>query len=103
MEISEKVLKFKFHVLIAFAFSLFIFFLCYIAPRFLDVLKFFWPLFVSTALFLFAIVIFGRISPPLEAPGEKTGEGLLDYVAGETEQVHTLLEEAEVEGSVRTE
>ncbi|KAL7218832.1 hypothetical protein ACSBR2_011995 [Camellia fascicularis] len=39
MEISEKLLKFKFHILFTIAFSL-----IYLAPRFLDVLAYFWPL-----------------------------------------------------------
>ncbi|KAG8386027.1 hypothetical protein BUALT_Bualt03G0106300 [Buddleja alternifolia] len=104
MEIAEKLLKFKFHILIGFTFSLFIFLICYLAPSFIDILKYFWPLFVSTALFLVAIVVFGRISPPAtEAPGEKAGEGLLDYVAGPPEQVQSLLEDAEVEESVKAE
>ncbi|KAL0443285.1 UNVERIFIED_CONTAM: hypothetical protein Slati_2051200 [Sesamum latifolium] len=51
MEIPEKLLKFKFHILFGVALSLFIFFLCYLAPSFLDVLKYFWPLLLSTALF----------------------------------------------------
>ncbi|KAI3466425.1 hypothetical protein Pfo_023088 [Paulownia fortunei] len=106
MEIPEKLLKFKFHILLALTFSFFIVFLCYIAPRFLDILKYFWPLLVSTALFLVAVVVFDRISPlSAEYPGEKAGEGLLDYVAGEppTGQVEPLVEEAEVEESVKAE
>ncbi|KAK4398617.1 UNVERIFIED_CONTAM: hypothetical protein Scaly_1247200 [Sesamum calycinum] len=104
MEIPEKLLKFKFHILFGVALSLLIFFLCYLAPSFLDVLKYFWPLLVSTALFLVTIVVFGRISPPVtEAPGEKAGEGLLDYVAGQPEQVQSLLGEIEVEESVKAE
>ncbi|KAI3456821.1 hypothetical protein Pfo_013484 [Paulownia fortunei] len=98
MEILEKLLKFKFHILFFFTLSLLIFCRCYLAPSFLDILKYFWPLLVSTAFFLVAIVVFGRISPPAaESPGEKAGEGLLDYVAGQHEQVQFFLEEIEEE------
>ncbi|KAL8046290.1 hypothetical protein ABFS82_08G169400 [Erythranthe guttata] len=83
-EIEEKLLKFKFHILFALIFSLFIIFICYLAPSFVDIINYFSPLLVSTALFLVAAVVFDRISPPSpEYPGEKAGEGLLDYVAGE--------------------
>ncbi|KAI9187281.1 hypothetical protein LWI28_026332 [Acer negundo] len=44
---------------------------------------YFWPLFLSTALFLVAVVFFGKTSPPAAAAGDKAGEGLLDYVAGQ--------------------
>ncbi|KAL3851137.1 hypothetical protein ACJIZ3_013019 [Penstemon smallii] len=90
MEFSRKLLKFKFHILFVLTFSLFLSFICYIAPRFLDILMFFWPLFVSTAMFLVAVLVFDRISPVAEALGEKTGQGLLDYVAGQPEQVQSL-------------
>ncbi|KAK6133008.1 hypothetical protein DH2020_033299 [Rehmannia glutinosa] len=99
MEIPEKLLRFKFHILLAFTFSFCVVFLCYLAPRFLDILNYFWPLLVSTALFLVAVVVFDRISPiSAEYPAEKAGEGLLDYVAGEppTGQVESLVEASEV-------
>ncbi|KAL0320878.1 UNVERIFIED_CONTAM: hypothetical protein Sradi_5349300 [Sesamum radiatum] len=99
MEIREKLLKFKLHILSVLAFSFLIISICYLAPRFLDVLKYFWPLLVSTALFLVAVVVFDRISPPsVESPGEKAGEGLLEFVAGETatEEVEAAAEEESV-------
>ncbi|XAR67375.1 hypothetical protein NMG60_11002107 [Bertholletia excelsa] len=49
MEISGKLLKFKFHILVAGALSLVIFSLIYVVPSFLDVLAYFWPLLLSTA------------------------------------------------------
>jgi hypothetical protein len=54
-------------------------------PRFLTILAYFWPLFLSTALFLFAVIVFGRTSvPSTDASGDsKAGEGLLHYVAGQ--------------------
>ncbi|KAL0328559.1 UNVERIFIED_CONTAM: hypothetical protein Scaly_2288500 [Sesamum calycinum] len=99
MEITEKLLKFKFHILSVFAFSFLIITVCYLAPRFLYILKYFWPLLVSTALFLVAVVVFDRISPlSVESPGEKAGEGLLEFVAGEpaTGEVDAAAEEERV-------
>ncbi|CAN4103920.1 unnamed protein product [Withania somnifera] len=94
MEIKTLVVKFKLHILIASIFSFFFFLVIYLAPRFLDVVKYFWPLLLSTALFLVAIVLFGWISPPVtEVSCEKTGEGILDYVAGPSEQLQTPLYE----------
>lgn len=96
MDIPEKLLKFKLHILSISAFSLLILSICYLAPRFLDILNYFWPLLVSTALFLVAVVVFGRISPPpAESSGEKAGEGLLEYVASEPEHMQSIIEEAE--------
>ncbi|CDP13724.1 unnamed protein product [Coffea canephora] len=94
MDIPEKLLKFKVHILIGAILSLLLIFLVYLAPSFLDILKYFWPLLVSTALFLVAIVVFGRISPPPpEASVEKAGEGILDYVAGEPDNLQTQVDE----------
>ncbi|KAL3614697.1 hypothetical protein CASFOL_040462 [Castilleja foliolosa] len=102
MEIPKKLLKFKFHILIAFIFSFSIIFYCYLVPRFVDILKFFSPLLVSTALFLVAVVFFDRISP-LSDSDDKSGEGLLDYVAGELPalELESILEAAKVEESVK--
>ncbi|GKA02052.1 hypothetical protein Tco_0674717 [Tanacetum coccineum] len=56
------------------------------APKFLDVLTYFWPLLVSTTLFLIAVVVFGRSSQQsLGSPGEKAGEEIIDYVASQPE------------------
>ncbi|KAK4341915.1 hypothetical protein RND71_037731 [Anisodus tanguticus] len=90
MEIQQLLLKFKFHILITSTFSILIFALIYLAPRFLDILKYFWPLLLSTALFLVAIVLFGRISSPVT---EVSGEGILDYVAGQSEELQPHLHE----------
>ena len=88
MEILEKLLKYKFQILSAITLSLMISFLIVLAPRFVDILAYFWPLLVSTALFLVAVVVFGWTSPPAtEASVEKASEGILDYVAGQPEQV----------------
>ncbi|KAI3769197.1 hypothetical protein L6452_00297 [Arctium lappa] len=99
MEISEKLLKFKFHILITATLVVFIVSLLYVAPRFLNILAYFWPLLLSTALFLLAVVVFGLTSPPsAQVSGEKAGEGILDYVAGRPEPEPVLQPEPE-EGS----
>ncbi|KAI3675815.1 hypothetical protein L1987_85411 [Smallanthus sonchifolius] len=86
MEIPEKLLHFKFHILFAAAFSLITLSLLYISPSFLNILAYFWPLLLSTALFLLTVVVFGLTSPPgSQVSGEKAGEGILDYVAGQPE------------------
>jgi hypothetical protein len=36
-------------------------------PRFLTILAYFWPLFLSTDLFLFSVIVFGRTSALLPA------------------------------------
>lgn len=86
MEIPEKVLKFRFHILLALILCLLVSVLILAAPRFLTILAYFWPLLLSTALFLVAVLVFGKTSlPATEAHGDKHGEGLLDFVAGQPE------------------
>ncbi|KZV56359.1 hypothetical protein F511_00356 [Dorcoceras hygrometricum] len=83
MDVPEKLLKFKFHILLVFALAVVIFSLSYLAPRFLDILNYFWPLFLSTALFLIAVVVFGRLSAPeTDSPAV---EGILDFADGQSE------------------
>ncbi|PHT43994.1 hypothetical protein CQW23_18019 [Capsicum baccatum] len=87
MEIQKLLIKFKFQILIVSILSISIIVFINLAPRFLDVVKYFWPLLLSTALFLVAVVVFGWISPPVnEVYSEKTGEGILDFVAGQTDE-----------------
>jgi len=98
MEIPAKFSKLKFHFLFGVALSLLIFFRIYISPKFVDVVTFFSPLFLSTALFLLAVLVFGRTLPPAtEAPGEKVAEVILDLVTGQplVEQLHPLEEEVQ--------
>lgn len=90
MEIPERIMKFKFYIISASLISLLFLSLLLLAPRFVTILSYFWPLFVSTALFLFAVVFFARVSPLNSETStlscEKAGEGLLDYVvAGQPE------------------
>ncbi|KAG2682574.1 hypothetical protein I3843_11G197500 [Carya illinoinensis] len=87
MEIPEKLLKYKFQILIALIFCITLVSVVFIAPSLITVLAYFWPLFLSTALFLFLVVVFGRTSVTgTEVHGEnKAGVGILDYVAGHLE------------------
>lgn len=83
MDVSEKLQKYRYHITMAILVSISFSLLLYVAPRFLTILAYFWPLFASTTVFLVAIIAFGGVSKlSTEAHGEKAGEGLLDYVAG---------------------
>ncbi|KAI3934855.1 hypothetical protein MKW92_020950 [Papaver armeniacum] len=92
MEIPEKLMKLKYYIIFSSLISLLFLSLVLLAPRFLTIVSYFWPLFVSTALFLFTVVFFVKVSPlstssetdddqSLLSCAEKAGEGLLDYVA----------------------
>ncbi|KAG6405260.1 hypothetical protein SASPL_132847 [Salvia splendens] len=94
MEIPVKLLEYKLQILSFFGFVLAILSFFYLAPNLIRILNYFSPLLVSTALFLVAIVVIGRISPLVtEDSVEKTGEGLLAYVASEPEHLQQLLAE----------
>ncbi|XP_042477892.1 uncharacterized protein LOC122059263 [Macadamia integrifolia] len=98
MAIPEKLLKFKYHFIAGAVVSLVFLLLVLLAPRFVDVIVYFWPLFLSTAMFLTAAVVFGWLSPiEHEVSGEKAGEGILDYVAGKPERVEEAEEEIDQE------
>ncbi|OWM85804.1 uncharacterized protein LOC116213666 [Punica granatum] len=84
MAIPAAILKYRLHILVAVILSLSLLGLVLLAPRFVTLLAYFWPLFLSTALFLVAVVFFGKTSPPTP---DKAGEGLLDYVAGDPDPV----------------
>ncbi|XVE50836.1 hypothetical protein DITRI_Ditri01bG0195800 [Diplodiscus trichospermus] len=85
MEIPEKLLKFKYPIILTLTLSLTLSSLIIFAPSFFTILTYFWPLFLSTALFLVAVIFFGKTSahPGSDSPAAKAGEGLLDYVAGQ--------------------
>ncbi|KAG2678239.1 hypothetical protein I3843_12G136500 [Carya illinoinensis] len=87
MEIPEKLLEYRFHIIFALALPLTIVSIVHVAPSFVPVLAYFWPLFLSTALFLFAVIFFGRTSVKgIDVHGDdKAVEGLIDYVAGQPE------------------
>ncbi|KAJ7960924.1 putative Transmembrane protein [Quillaja saponaria] len=88
MEIPEKLLKFKYHFVVLVLFSVILVSVIHLSPRFLTILAYFWPLFLSTALFLAAVLVFGKTSSVqgTDASVDKVGEGLLDYVARLPEQ-----------------
>ncbi|GMJ11560.1 PSI-INTERACTING ROOT-CELL ENRICHED 1 [Hibiscus trionum] len=88
MEIPQKLVKFKYPIILTLALSLTLSSLIIFAPSFLTILTYFWPLFLSTALFLVAVFFFAKTSPHSggsESPADKPGEGLLHYVAGHPE------------------
>lgn len=97
MDISEKLKQYRHHITITIVVLLSFSLVLYVAPQFLTILAYFWPLFASTTFFLVAIIVFGGISKlSTEDHGEKVGEGILDYVAGRAEHIHeaqTLLSE----------
>ncbi|PWA61285.1 hypothetical protein CTI12_AA370600 [Artemisia annua] len=97
----EKLLKFKVHIAVLSLIIILSLSILYVVPSFFNVLAYFWPLFLSTALFLVAVVVFGVTSPPsANVAGEKAGEGILDYVAGTSELSEPVLLQPElVEGS----
>ncbi|KAF7146080.1 hypothetical protein RHSIM_Rhsim04G0013000 [Rhododendron simsii] len=100
MEIPKRLSKLKFHFLFGVALSLLIFSRVYLSPKFVDVVAFFGPLFLSTALFLLAVLVFGRTLPPAaEPPGEKAAEVILDLVTAQPleVQVQPTAEEEEEE------
>ncbi|CAA0810717.1 Unknown protein [Striga hermonthica] len=106
MEIRQKLLRVKFQILVALTLTLSAIFICYLAPTFVDILNYFWPLLLSTALFLVALFVLDRISPVSDNSGEIAGEDLLDYVAGEPPVggLETIVEATEVrEESVKVE
>ncbi|KAK8969579.1 hypothetical protein KSP40_PGU020895 [Platanthera guangdongensis] len=84
MAIRERLLALKLHIAVsviaAGVFSVFL----HSGPSLSALLSFFWPLLLSTAVFLLAVSVLLRISPPQQpdAAGCPAGEDLIDYVAG---------------------
>lgn len=89
MEITAKILEFKSHFVITIIVSLILACLFQVAPQFMTILSYFWPLFISTAMFLVLIVVFGQITPS-DFYGGKEGEEILDYVAGQPDYLEEL-------------
>ncbi|KAL9230008.1 hypothetical protein vseg_005410 [Gypsophila vaccaria] len=86
MEIKEKLMKYKVHAIVGVIIMVLTYGVVIISPKFVDLVGFFWPLLASTALFLGVVLVFSRVAPQAtDGLGEKTGEGLLDYVAGPPE------------------
>lgn len=88
MEIPAKLLEHKYHIAVAFIASIILAFSFQVAPQFITILSYFWPLLLSTSLFLVAMIVLAHISPSVsDFYSENDGEGLLDYVAGRPEQL----------------
>lgn len=87
MEIYAKLLQHRYFFAASIAVSLSLAVFSTVTPPLTSVIFYFWPLFLSTALVLVAIIVIGQISPinSLEFSGDKEGEALLDYVAGQPE------------------
>ncbi|KAG4920711.1 hypothetical protein AAZX31_18G075400 [Glycine max] len=84
MEIQQQLLKFRYHIGVALLVSLSVFSVLHFAPRFLNILAYFWPLFLSTALFLALVLFFAKTQTSLNSDASlpKPAEELLDFVAG---------------------
>ncbi|XP_058081493.1 uncharacterized protein LOC131229523 [Magnolia sinica] len=104
MDVRKKFERVKFHLIFAVAVTLLLAPIFYPSPSLLNVISYFWPLFLSTALFLAAVFVFGRISPPpSDTSGDfKAGEDLIDYVAGKP-FVAEMEEEAKAEAEAEAE
>lgn len=90
MDIPPQLLQYRYHFAIAISVSVILSLFLYAAPRFGSILAYFWPLFASTTLFVVAIVILSGVSLlAVEDHGEKAGEDIVDYVAGQPEQSGT--------------
>ncbi|KAG5406616.1 hypothetical protein IGI04_012735 [Brassica rapa subsp. trilocularis] len=85
MEIQARLMEYKFHVMITIIVIVVLSSLVYAAPRILDILAYFWPLFASTAAFLAMAITSGGFQ---QLSDEATGEGIMDYVAGRPEDFH---------------
>ncbi|KAI9102244.1 hypothetical protein K1719_023446 [Acacia pycnantha] len=90
MDISQRLFKWKYHFVAALLLAFAVSFFAVLAPRFVTVLAFFWPLFLSTALFLALVLVFGRTSSSAagnssSSSNNAAGEVFLDYVAGHNE------------------
>ena len=82
-QVPAKLSLYKYHLIIPIAASLILTFFFIASPRFMTILSYFWPLFLSTTVLLVAMLVIGRTFPSAaEFYGEEEGEGLLDFVAG---------------------
>ncbi|KAL0738178.1 hypothetical protein Bca4012_014388 [Brassica carinata] len=80
-----ELMEYKFHVMVAIIVTVVVSSLVYAAPRILDIVAYFWPLFASTAAFLAMAITSGGFQ---QLSDEATGEGIMDYVAGRPEDFH---------------
>ncbi|KAL0835516.1 hypothetical protein YC2023_009807 [Brassica napus] len=85
MEIQTRLMEYKLDFMVAIIVSLLVVSLVYAAPRILDIVAYFWPLFASTAAFLAIAITFGGVQ---QLSDKATGEGIMDYVAGRPDDSH---------------
>ncbi|VVA93433.1 unnamed protein product [Arabis nemorensis] len=79
IQLQARVMEYKFHIMVAIMVTAS---LVYAAPRIVDILAYFWPLFASTAAFLAMAITFGGFQQPSE---QSTADGLMDYVTHNVE------------------
>ncbi|GAB2284761.1 hypothetical protein Dimus_019215 [Dionaea muscipula] len=91
-EIPEKLLKLRFHILFILIFSLLAVVFIKCAPSFKDIFVFFLPLLVSTSLFMAAVEVLRRITPP---NAEVPGDGIFDIVSEDHNQNRNRVHKAE--------
>lgn len=85
MDIAAQISQYKNQIAMAVIGVTAISLMVYAAPRLMTILAYFWPLFASTAVFLVTIFAFGGISKlSTEGHGQTAGEGIIDYVAGQS-------------------
>lgn len=86
MDIQDQVVRFRYYILASLLSLIAIFTLLHLAPSFVTLIVFFFPLLISTTIFLTIIILFGNTtqSHPNDAVPSfpKPAEELLDYVAG---------------------
>ncbi|VFQ58983.1 unnamed protein product [Cuscuta campestris] len=85
---GAKVLEYKKGILVFFVTSTVLSFaITNVAPRFADMFAYFWPLFVSTTVFMGAIIAFTQVPPlAVDYRDERDGEWLLEYLTGLPQQ-----------------
>ncbi|KAK7302329.1 hypothetical protein RJT34_13216 [Clitoria ternatea] len=86
MEIQQHLVKFRYPIIGSLLLCFATFSLLYLAPSFVNILFYFWPLLLSTALFLALVLLFAKTSASSlsddAASISKPAEELLHYVAG---------------------
>ncbi|MQM13463.1 hypothetical protein Taro_046388 [Colocasia esculenta] len=80
--LQEKLMRFKFHAPTLGALTALALSLTHLGPCFLSIISFFWPLLLSTAFFLAAILVLRIISlTSADPPSNQAGEEFMDYIA----------------------
>lgn len=85
MEISVKLLEYKYHFAATITASLIMAIFATMAPDVVTIFSYFWPLFLSTALMLLAVMLFNQAATGFL--GDEDGQGLLDFVAARPEML----------------